>query len=393
VFGAEHHPVSAARKFRPGIDANKLLTMPQNPNLQRLHQAGVSIWLDTLSRELLESGEFAGLIRDDSMTGATSNPTIFAKAITSSDLYDDQLRSLAAAGQRDPQELFFSLALDDVREAARLLRPVYDSTAGTDGFISFECTPDLADDTEATIAQATDLWQRLDQPNVMIKVPGTTAGLPAIEELTRRGVNVNITLLFSVERYEQVIDAYLRGLTDRAQSGESIDTISSVASFFLSRIDTKVDQQLPDGSPLRGQVALASARVAYQRYLAKFGTPEWERLHELGAKRQRPLWASTGTKNPEYSDVLYVSELIGPDVVNTMPEQTLRAFGDHGEVEPTLAADSGDPGRTLAEAEAAGIDLTTVTDELEREGVQSFCDSYRQLLDCIEAKLGSLVAA
>jgi transaldolase len=185
----------------------------------------------------------------------------------------------------------------------------------------------------------------------------------------------------------------MRGLTDRAQSGESIDTISSVASFFLSRIDTKVDQQLPDGSPLRGQVALASARLAYQRYLAKFGTPEWERLHDLGAKRQRPLWASTGTKNPEYSDVLYVSELIGPDVVNTMPEQTLRAFGDHGEVEPTLAADSGDPGRTLAEAEAAGIDLTTVTDELEREGVQSFCDSYRQLLDCIEAKLGSLVAA
>src|SRR5437763_4624564 len=245
--------------------------MAPNQNLQRLHQAGVSIWLDTLSRELLETGEFAGLIRDDSVSGATSNPTIFAKAITSSDRYDDQLRSLAAAGQRDPQELFFSLALDDVREAARLLRPVYDSTGGTDGFISFECTPDLADDTEATIAQATDLWQRLDQPNVMIKVPGTTAGLPAIEELTRRGVNVNITLLFAVARYEQVIDAYLRGLTDRAQSGETIDTISSVASFFLSRIDTKVDQQLPDGSPLRGQVALASARVAYQRYLAKFG--------------------------------------------------------------------------------------------------------------------------
>ena len=367
--------------------------MALNQNLQRLHQAGVSIWLDTLSRELLEGGEFAGLIRDYSVTGATSNPTIFAKAITSSDLYDDQLRSLAAAGQRDPQELFFSLALDDVREAARLLRPVYDSTAGTDGFISFECTPDLADDTEATIAQATDLWQRLNQPNVMIKVPGTTAGLPAIEELTRRGVNINITLLFSVERYEQVIDAYLRGLASRAQSGEGIDTISSVASFFLSRIDTKVDEQLPDGSPLRGQVALASARAAYQRYLAKFSTPEWERLHDLRAKHQRPLWASTGTKNPEYSDVLYVSELIGPDVVNTMPEQTLRAFGDHGEVEPTVAADPGDAARALADAQAAGIDLTTVTDELEREGLESFCDSYRQLLDCIEAKLGSLVAA
>ena len=367
--------------------------MPTNTNLERLHEAGVSIWLDTLSRELLDSGEFAGLISDCSVTGATSNPTIFAKAITSSDLYDDQLRALASAGQRDPQELFFSLALDDVREAARLLRPVYDRSGGTDGFISFECTPDLADDTEATIAQATDLWERLDQPNVMIKVPGTAAGLPAIEELTGRGVNVNITLLFSIERYEEVIDAYMHGLAARAEADTPLDTITSVASFFLSRIDTKVDEQLPEGSPLRGQVALASARVAYQRYLAKFAGTEWERLHGRGAKLQRPLWASTGTKNPEYSDVLYVSELIGPEVVNTMPEQTLHAFADHGEVRPTLAADPGAAARTLADAEAAGIDLTSVTSELEREGVQSFCDSYSQLLDCIESKLGSLIAA
>src|SRR5579875_2344735 len=200
--------------------------MTPNPNLERLHQAGVSIWLDTLSRQLLQSGEFAGLIRDFSVTGATSNPTIFAKAITGSDLYDDDLRELAGAGQRDPQELFFSLALDDVREAARLLRPVYDRSDGRDGYISFECTPDLADDTGATIAQATELWQRLAQPNVMIKVPGTAAGLPAIEELTRQGVNINITLLFSVERYEQVADAYIRGLTARADDGEPIDRIS-----------------------------------------------------------------------------------------------------------------------------------------------------------------------
>jgi transaldolase len=219
--------------------------MPPNPNLEKLHQAGVSIWLDTFSRQLLKSGEFAELITDYSVTGATSNPTIFAKAITSSDLYDDQLRGVASGGQQDAQELFFSLALDDVREAARLLRPVYDRTSGTDGFISFECTPDLADDTEATIAQATDLWKRLDQPNGMIKVPGTAAGLPAIEELTRQGVNINITLLFSIERYEQVIDAYQRGLAARAETGAPIDTIRSVASFFLSRIDTKVDQQLP----------------------------------------------------------------------------------------------------------------------------------------------------
>jgi transaldolase len=361
-----------------------------NQNLRRLHEAGVSIWLDTLSRELLESGEFAELIRDYSVTGATSNPTIFAKAITGSDLYDDQLRALADAGEEDLQELFFSLALDDVREAARLLRPEHDRTGGIDGFISFECTPDLADDTDATIAQATDLWQRLAQPNVMIKVPGTTAGLPAIEELTRRGVNVNITLLFSVERYEQVIDAYTRGLAARADAGEPVDTISSVASFFLSRIDTKVDEQLAEGSPLRGQVALASARVAYERYVAKFAGPDWERLEHLGARRQRPLWASTGTKNPDYSDVLYVAELIGPDIVNTMPEKTLRAFADHGEVNPSLAADPAGAQDTLAEAATAGIDLASVTYELEREGIESFCDSYHQLLDCVDSKRGAL---
>jgi transaldolase len=363
-----------------------------NPNLRRLHDAGVSIWLDTLSRDLLQSGEFAELIRDYSVTGATSNPTIFAHAITSSDLYDDQLRQVSASGERDPQELFFALALDDVREAARLLRPEYDRSAGTDGFISFECAPDLADDTEATIAQATDLWQRLDRPNVMIKVPGTEAGLPAIEELTRRGVNVNVTLLFSIERYEQVIDAYLRGLSAPAKTGQPLNVVASVASFFLSRIDTKVDAQLPEDSTLRGRVAVASARVAYQRYLAKFAGSEWERLQDAGAKRQRPLWASTGTKNPDYSDVLYVSELIGPDVVNTMPEHTLRAFADHGEVAHTLDAEPRTAEQVLADAAAEGIDLATITAELEREGVQSFCDSYHQLLDCIESKLVVMAA-
>jgi transaldolase len=356
-------------------------------NLSQLHDAGVSIWLDTLSRQLLESGEFEELIREYSVTGATSNPTIFAKAITTSDLYDDQLRQVSADGERDIQQLFFALALDDVRGAARLLRGAFDESGGRDGFISFECTPDLADDTDATIAQACDLWDRLDRPNVMIKVPGTPAGLPAIEELTRRGVNVNVTLLFSIERYEQVIDAYLRGLTARAEAGEPLDEICSVASFFLSRIDTKVDEQLPTDSPLRGEVALASARVAYQRYLAKFSGADWDRLEELGAKRQRPLWASTGTKNADYSDVLYVAELIGPDVVNTMPEATLRAFADHGSVGRTLDTDPAAAERTLADAAAAGVDLPAVTAELEREGVKSFCDSYDELLACIEGKL------
>lgn len=367
--------------------------MTPDPNLARLHDAGVSIWLDTLSRELLETGEFASLIRDFSVTGATSNPTIFAKAITGSDLYDEQLRTIVSGGTRDAQELFFMLALDDVRAAARQLRPAYDASDGRDGFISFECTPDLADDTKATIAQATDLWQRLGEPNVMIKVPGTEAGLPAIEELTRRGVNVNITLLFAVERYEQVIDAYLRGLTARAEAGEPLAGMASVASFFLSRIDTKVDGRLAEPSPLRGRVAIASARIAYQRYLAKFAGPEWERLKALGARTQRPLWASTGTKNPAYSDVLYVSELIGPDVINTMPEQTLRAFADHGEVAPTLDIGLSEPEQVLAELARAGINLDGVTTELEREGVQSFCDSYRQLLGCIESKLGVIASA
>jgi transaldolase len=364
-----------------------------NANLNHLHEAGVSIWLDTLSRQLLESGGFEELIRDYSVTGATSNPTIFAKAITSSDLYDEQLRQLSAAGERDIQQLFFALALDDVRGAARLLRPAFDQSGGADGFISFECTPDLADDTDGTIAQACELWKRLDRPNVMIKVPGTQAGLPAIEELTRRGVNINVTLLFSIERYERVIDAYLRGLTARAEAGEPLDQICSVASFFLSRIDTKVDKQLPESSQLRGQVALASARVAYQRYLAKFSGPDWDRLERLGAKRQRPLWASTGTKNPDYSDVLYVAELIGPDVVNTMPEATLRAFADHGTVAQTLEADPDGAARTLADAAAAGVDLAAVTAELEREGVRSFCDSYDELLACIEGKLPVVTSA
>ena len=360
--------------------------MALNLNLHRLRDAGVSIWLDTLSRELLDSGMFAELIADYAVTGATSNPTIFAKAITGSDRYDQQLRGLIAGGERDTQELFFALALDDVRAAARLLRPAHEASGGSDGFISFECTPDLADDTEATIAQATQLWQRLAQPNVMIKVPGTAAGLPAIEELTRRGVNVNVTLLFSVERYQQVMNAYQRGLAARAGAGQPVDRIASAASFCLSRIDTMADAMLDENSPLRGQLAIASARVAYQRYLAEFSGPRWEQLRKLGGRPQRPLWASTGTKNPAYSDVRYVAELIGSGVVSTMPEQTLRAFADHGTVAGTLNLDPAAAERALAAATAAGIDLATLTAQLEREGVRSFCDSYHQLLGCIQRK-------
>lgn len=361
--------------------------------LSQLHDAGVSIWLDTLSRPLLETGEFARLVREQAVTGATSNPTIFAKAITGSDRYDDQLRAAVSGGLRSPQELFFELALEDIRRAAQILRPVYDATEGTDGFVSFECTPDLADDTDATIAQACELWARLALPNVMIKVPATAAGVPAIEELTARGVNVNVTLLFSVERYEQVINAYLAGLERRAAAGEPLAGVASVASFFVSRVDAEADVRLPVDSPLRGKVAVANAHRAYDRYLARFSGPRWEALRRRGAAPQRPLWASTGTKDPRYSDVLYVEELIAPGVINTMPEQTLRAFADHGTVKRVLDSDIITRQRILADAADAGLDLAAITAQLERAGVSAFWDSYRQLLDCIQSKLAVLARA
>jgi len=353
--------------------------------LVRLQDAGVSIWLDTLSRDLLDSGAFARLIAHWSVTGATSNPTIFAKAITGSDRYDDQLRAAVASGVRDPQELFFLLALDDVRTAADLLRATYEASDGRDGFISFECTPDLADDTAATVAQAVELSNRIARPNVMIKVPATDAGVPAIEELTARGISVNVTLLFSVARYEQVIDAYVSGLERRAAAGQPLDGITSVASFFVSRVDAKSDALLPPGSDLRGRVAIANARRAYGRYRDRFADERWLALRAAGARPQRPLWASTGTKNAAYSDVLYVEQLIAPDVISTMPEDTLRAFADHGDASRDFGGSTG--AETLCRAEDAGIDLASITAELEREGVRSFSESYQELLDCIEVKL------
>jgi transaldolase len=359
--------------------------------LQALRAAGVSVWLDTLSRELLDTGAFARLIADDAVTGATSNPTIFAKAITGSDRYDAQLDAALAAGIDDLQELFFELALDDVRRAADLLRPAYDEARGRDGFVSFECTPDLADDTAGTIAQAVQLWERLARPNVMIKVPATDAGIGAIEELTARGVNVNVTLLFSVTRYEQVIDAYMTGIERRASGGQPVDAIASVASFFVSRIDAKADAVLPAGSDLRGRVAIANAHRAYGRYRNRFTDERWLSLRGAGGHPQRPLWASTGTKDPNYSDVLYVEELIVPDVINTMPEATLRAFADHGEARPARV-DAAAAERTLRRADDAGVDLAAITAELERDGVRSFCASYHELLTCIESKVKRTVA-
>jgi len=360
--------------------------------LQNLHDAGVSIWLDTLSRELLESGDFAALVERSAVTGATSNPTIFAKAITGSERYDEQLASLVASGVGEPRELFFAVALDDVRRAAAILRPAYERSAGRDGFVSFECTPDVADDTEATVAQALELWHRLDLPNVLIKVPATPAGVGAIEELTARGVNVNVTLLFSVERYEEVMEAYLRGLERRVAASLPVRGIASVASFFVSRIDAKADAVLAPDSALRGRVAIANAQHAYARYLDRFAGARWEALERAGASAQRPLWASTGTKDPSYSDVLYVERLVAPAVINTMPLATLRAFADHGNAEPTLGPDPGEALRVLSAAAVEGVDLDAITDALERDGVQAFCDSYAELLRCIGGKRSALTA-
>jgi transaldolase len=354
--------------------------------LETLREAGVSIWLDSLSRDLVESGDFEAMIADWAVTGATSNPTIFAAAIARSDRYDDQLATLVASGIEDPQELFFRLALDDVRSAADLLRPVHEATGGHDGFVSFECTPDLADDTRATIDQAVELWTRLARPNVMIKVPATEAGIPAIEELTARGLNVNVTLLFSVSRYEQVMDAYMAGLERRRRAGDALEGIASVASFFVSRVDTKADPVLPAGSGLRGRIAVANAQHAYARYRQRFTDPRWLDLHAAGARPQRPLWASTGTKNAAYSDLLYVEELIAPGVINTMPAATMRAFADHGDARPTLDGSAEAAEATLRQIRAAGLDLATITGQLEREGVEAFCASYRELTNRIEQK-------
>jgi transaldolase len=355
--------------------------------LRALHDAGVSIWLDSLSRELLETGVFAALIADCAVTGATSNPTIFAGAIAGSDRYDDELRHAVDDGLRDPKELFFRIALDDVRQAADLLRSTYDGSQGRDGFVSFECTPDLADDTLGTVEQALDLWERLARPNVMIKVPATDAGIPAIEQLTARGVNVNVTLLFSTARYEQVIDAYVAGIERRVAASQPVDAISSVASFFVSRVDGQADPLLPLGSDLRGRVAIANARTAYTRYCERFSSERWLALQRAGARSQRPLWASTGTKNAAYSDVMYVEQLIAPDAINTMPQATLQAFADHGNPASPFDSRSEEAADVMRRAAQAGIDVAAIAARLERDGIRSFERSYHQLLECIESKL------
>jgi transaldolase len=361
-------------------------TTDAQPNrIGQLRRTGVSIWLDSLSRDMLDDGSFERFERELAITGATSNPTIFAKAICGSGHYDSQLTALLERGVTDPRELFLELALEDVRRAAELLLPVYEQTAGDDGYVSFECTPDVAYTTAATIAQARTLWRRLDAPNVMIKVPATEPGIAAIEELTAAGVNVNVTLLFDPDRYGDVIEAYLRGLECRFHSGQSISQIQSVASFFVSRVDVKADALLPLDSPLRGRIGTENARHAYALYREAFRGNRWRRLETQGASPQRPLWASTAAKDPAYSDVMYLEQLPVLDTVLTVPEQTLRAFADHGV-----------PGRGFRTAydidASTAVDLRVIARALEREGVQAFQASYVQLLECIEKRLRGLEA-
>jgi len=358
--------------------------------LKALAAEGTSPWLDNIRRGWLRSGEFRRMV-DDGILGVTSNPTIFQKAIADSEDYDDAIAE-SARSARSAEEVFFELAIADVQEACDQIRGVYDDTGHVDGFVSFELPPDMANDTAASVAAAPRFWKRIDRPNLFIKIPGTAEGIPAIEESIAAGVNVNVTLLFSLERYDEIHWAFIRGLERRVQEGLPIDDIHSVASFFVSRVDSAIDPQLPDGSPLRGRAAVANAKMAYQRYLGITGTDRWSALQARGARVQRPLWASTGTKNPEYSDVLYVDTLIGPDSVNTMPEGTIAAFSDHGTVRRTVDEDLDDARKVLDDVAAAGISIDGVTAKLERDGVSSFSDSFNSLVQTIQDRIDQIGA-
>ena len=356
--------------------------------LRRLHALGQSVWLDTISRGLITSGELQRLV-DAGLLGVTSNPTIFEKAISGSADYDDQLRDLARQG-RSAEAIFEALAIRDIRAAADVFRPVYDRLDGADGFVSLEVSPHLAHDTAATIAAAERLFAALDRPNVFIKIPATEAGLPAIAAAIGDGINVNVTLLFDVDRYEAVANAYMEGLETLARRGRPLARVASVASFFVSRVDTAVDALLqgkPEHAGLLGAAAVANAKVAYQRFERIFASPRFEALRRHGARVQRVLWASTSTKNPSYKDTKYVDPLIGPHTVNTVPPPTLEAILDHADVRATLREGLEQAHADLAALFRAGVDMKAVTARLEAEGVAAFAKSYDDLLASIEQKL------
>ncbi len=372
--------------------------MNKNPLID-LKALGQSVWLDNLSRKLIDTGELKRLIEEEGLTGITSNPTIFQKAISGSTDYDVSLKRMIKEGLRDERELFLGLAFEDISRAADLLWPVYQSSRGSDGFVSIEVSPDLAYDTDATMKEARRLFSTIGKKNILVKVPGTKQGLPAIEQLTAEGVNVNVTLLFSVKRYEEVAEAYIHGIERRVNRGEPIHEIASVASFFVSRVDTLTDKLLQDClsaavsgeekkkiQGLMGKAAVANAKMAYQKYREYFSTPRFLVLKEKGALIQRILWGSTGTKNPAYSDIKYVEELIAPDSINTMPEATMMAFKDHGQAKITIGDHLDEAKELFQRLKSLGIDMDQVTDQLEKEGVRLFSDSFFSLLKEIARK-------
>jgi len=366
-------------------------------NLHKLSKRGQSVWIDSLSRTMLESGELVQLMKDDAVVGVTTNPTIFQKAISSGDAYDEQLKELLAK-ETDPKEVFLQLSAHDVEAALDLFAKVHEQ-APQDGFVSWEVDPTLAYEREATFDEAMRLHAWLDRPNLYVKIPATKPGLGAIEDCIAHGKSINVTLIFSLQRYREVVEAYLRGLERLVASGGKPAGVHSVASFFVSRVDTEADKRLDaigtkDALALRGKLANANAKLAYEHYQEAFSGPRWEYLAGKGAWPQRCLWASTSTKNPEYRDVMYVEELIGPDTVDTMPLETIRAFQDHGEVRgDTVTKGVKKAHKLLEQLAEVGVDYDDVTETLELEGVQKFADSFEELLDGVRSKRGQLAAA
>ena len=346
---------------------------------------GQSLWYDNIQRRLLENGEMESLIKRGDIRGMTSNPSIFNNAIAKSKDYDSALIPLAKSGW-DAEKIFWDLAIKDIQSALRLFTPLYQQSEGQDGFVSLEVNPSYAHDTEATFNQAKYLWNKINKPNLMVKIPATLEGLPAIRKAIAEGINVNVTLIFSIERYADVIRAYLDGIKDRLVLGKSISNISSVASFFVSRVDSKIDARLAEKSNLRGKAAIANTKLAYLKFNEIFGKNEFKKLQEAGCQFQRPLWASTSTKNENYPDTLYVDELIGPKTVNTVPPNTLDAFRDHGTAKITITQGVEEARQLLKELEKEGIFIDKVTKELENEGVKAFSEAFTALLGTIEMR-------
>ncbi len=361
-------------------------------HLQELSDVGVSIWLDDLSRERLDSGNLAELVKNDNIVGVTTNPSIFAAALAEGERYDDQVKELAASGA-DVDKTVFALTTTDVRNACDVLKPVFDATNGVDGRVSIEVAPDLAHDTDATLASAKELWAEVDRENLFIKIPATTEGAPAISDTLGEGISVNVTLIFGLERYQGVMDAYLTGLEKAKENGQDLSKIHSVASFFVSRVDSEIDNRLDASgasADLKGLAGVANARLAYEAYEKFFSGDRWDSLAAAGANRQRPLWASTGVKNPDYDDTMYVVDLAVENTVNTMPEKTLLAVKDHGEVKGDQVRPHYDDARQVMQKLAdAGVDYDDVIDTLEKEGVEKFVKSWNELLETVEQNLAA----